>query len=361
MWVLPTGGYVMPKWAGRWKGGRYYLDAKGKRTFFIEGNDRVVKLQTHDEDLAVGELARFRQDPVAYCRQPEPEPDRSPVYINTERLALYIESIRKTCIDHQKARRAYLADWSALGLDLRTADKKVLRLALAKFDGGHRGRVEALNAFCNWLVREEDLPSWNPLVNTYEALGRVTRKGERATRGERQAYSLAELRETYERLPSQWVKDAFYLRIATGMHHTEIEQLEGARVQKGPLPDRGAAIRTLDGDQEIRGVLQVRQKTKPRHRISVDAATLAAATRLIEGVPHRMSMWKALDPLIPSNLRHTFITLAGEVGQLVSYKTAGVTLDAIQNTVGHRVGSKVTLSNYDKLQVPPMVRLPIVW
>ena len=72
-------------------------------------------------------------------------------------------------------------------------------------------------------------------------------------------------------------------------------------------------------------------------------------------------MHEALAPLIPSNLRHTYITLLGEVGKLVSYKGGGVPLDQIQALVGHRIGSKVTQSTYDKLQVPPMSRLPFKW
>jgi hypothetical protein len=62
----------VPAWAGKWKGGRYYLDAEsGKPVYFIERRGRSVRLQTHDEDLAVGQLAAFLADPVAFTR-PEP-------------------------------------------------------------------------------------------------------------------------------------------------------------------------------------------------------------------------------------------------------------------------------------------------
>lgn len=343
----------MPEWSGKWKGGRFYRDERGKPVFFIERRGRVVKLQTHDEELAVGELARFLQDPVAFCRPPPaPEGPEAPVYITKERVILYLESIHKAVDDHRDARLSQLEDWAAIDppLDLKNSDRKILRTALASFDGGHRGRTETLNAFARFLVKEGELRSWNPLVNT---------RTPKETRAERVAYSLEELRAKFRELTSQAVRDVMLVRVASGLHHTEIEQLEKCRIYEGPLPDKGVGIRTLDDTHEIRGVLQVRQKTKPRHRVSVGADVLAAALRLRERVPGRGYVWKALDPLVPSNLRHTFVTLCGELGETVAYKAAGVTLDQIQQIVGHRIGSKVTLSSYDKLQVPPMVRLPL--
>ncbi len=345
----------MPAWAGSWKGGRYYIE-DGKQVFFIErragsGVRHSIRLKTHDPELAVGELTRFLQDPAAYVRPPRvADGPAAPVLITLERVALYIASIYKTVDDHRAARKSYLLAWSQLGLDLRTVDRKALRAALAGFEGGHRGRTEALNAFARFLVREGDLPSWNPLVNNREP---------EATRAAREAYSLEDLRETYARLPDTTVRDLFRLRAATGMHHTEIEQLEGARVQTGPLGDKGAAIRTLPKGHEIAGVLQVMHKSKRRHRQPVDAPTLAAALRLVEHVPDRITVWETLKPLVPSNLRHTFVTLAGEVGELVTYVSGGVDRGRIAQAVGHRAGSTMTADRYDKLQVPPMIRLPL--
>ena len=354
----------MPAWAGKWKGGRYYLDAEsGKRVFFIERRGRSVRLTTHDEDLAVGELARFLADPVAFTRPAAPRVpvELEPVLITKERLALYLESIHTTVKDHRAARYSQLTGWADLGLDLRTVDRKALRAALVTFDGGHRGRTEALNAFARFLVKEGELATWNPLVNHREPA---------ETRAEREAYALEQLAEVYERLEAGPIRDVFHLRAATGMHHTELEQLAGARQTAGPLPDRGAWIRELpvkkgEKPHAIAGVLQVthRKKSKVdrRHRVSVDRATLDAAIRLTAGVPGRIAVWKALEPLIPSNLRHTFVTLAGEVGELVTYKAPGVDRARIQQIVGHRAGSAMTSDRYDKLQVPPMIRLPLPW
>lgn len=313
----------------------------------------MVKLQTHDDDLALGELARFLADPVAFMRPaalPESAPD--PVYITTEGITLYLASIAKTVADHRQARRSYLTAWAQLGLDLRAVERKALRAGLASFDGGHRGRTEALNAYARWLVREGDLPVWHPLVS---------HKTPEATRAEREAYSIEQLTEAFAKLPSQPMRDLFHLRAATGMHHTEIEQLFKARVQTSPLPDKGAAIRTLAPGHAIAGVLQVTHKSRRRHRQPVDAAGLRAALRLVAGVPHRVAVWKAISPLVPSNLRHTFVTLAGEVGELVTYTATGVDRARIAQAIGHRAGSTMTADRYDKLQVPPMVRLPLTW
>ena len=345
----------MPAWSGRWKGGRYYLDPEGKKVFFIERRGRSVKLATHDEDLAVGELARFLVDPAAFCRPP-PMVDNGPVLITKERLTLYMESIHHTVEDHRKARRSYLHAWAELGLDLRTVDRKGLRAGLASFAGGHAGRTEALNAFARFLVREGDLVAWNPLVNT---------RAPEATRADREAYGLEQLHVAFKRIPAGTVRDLFHLRAATGLHHTEIEQLEGAEVITGPLPDRGTWIRKLDGKHEIAAVLQVvhkkKSKVERRHRVSIDATTLGVVERLRAHVPDRVTVWEALDPIVPSNLRHTFVTLAGEVGKLVTYSAGGVDRARIAQAVGHRAGSTMTADRYDKLQVPPMITIPLPW
>ncbi len=343
----------MPAWTGKWKGGRYYLDDQGRPVYFIERRRRSIKLQTHDLDLAMGELARFLNDPVAFVRPAAVAaglPD--PVFITKERVTLYLESIRGTVKDHRAARRSYLLGWSKLRLDLRTVDRRSLRIALASFDGGHNGRTEALNAFARFLVREGDLPAWNPLVN---------HRASKETRAPREAYTVEQLTETFHRLTDQAVKDLFYVRAATGMHHTEIAQLVKAPVISGPLPERGVGIRKLGGKHEIQGVLQVMHKSRRRHRQSVSAPVLRAALRLREGVPHRVAVWKALAPLVPSNLRHTFVTLAGEVGTLVTFVSAGVERARIAQVVGHRQGSTMTADVYDKQQVPPMIRLPLEW
>jgi integrase len=78
-------------------------------------------------------------------------------------------------------------------------------------------------------------------------------------------------------------------------------------------------------------------------------------------VPSRDKVWKLWAPIVPSNLRHTFVTLAGEVGRVVQWKGAGISRSIIAQTVGHRAGSTMTADHYDKLQVPSMVVLPIVW
>lgn len=358
----------MPRWAGKWIGGRFYVNDEGKTVYVIEkmlsGERYSIKLSNHHEDLAVGEYTQFLKDPAAYVRPP-PVPEGPPdaVYITLDRLKLYMESIHEACEDHRKARRSYLKQWADLKLDLRTVDRKTLRDALTSFKvlkgrnkgrpaGGHSGRTEALNAFCRFLVVEGDLPAWNPLVFAGKP---------KATRADREAYTLEQLRETYAKLTDQPTKDLFLLRAATGLHHTEIQQLEGCRVFKGPLPEKGVGIRELGGDHEIQGVLQVMHKSKRRHRQSVNAAGLQAALRLRDGVPHRVAVWKAIEPLVPSNLRHTFVTLSGEVGTLVQFHDAGVDRGRIAQIVGHRAGSTMTADRYEKVQVPPMIRLPLEW
>lgn len=352
----------MPQWAGKWKGGRFYLDGDGHKVFFIERRRRTIKLKVRDEDLALGELSRFLQDPVAYVaalEKPAAPVIEVGVFVTPDRIRRYLESIRGTVSDHRTAKSKQLADWANVRLDgrpldLRTVDRATLRRALAVFSGGHRGRTETLNAFARFLVKQDELATWRPLENTIEP---------KSTRAKRAAYSIEQLAKTYEKLTHPPTRDAFLIKTATGLHYTEVQQLAGAPVYRGPLPDTGPGIRELGDAHEICGVLQVvhrkKHKRERRHRVSIGAATLAAALRLREtGVPHRSVIYDALDPLVASNLRHTFTTLAGEVGRLVTYTNAGVDRARISQALGHR-DARTTADHYDKLQVPHMIALPL--
>jgi integrase len=354
----------MPNWTGKWKGGRYYVDEDGRKVFFIErrveGRQRGIRLSTHDEKIAEGMLGLFEQDPIGFSAPPPPKPDESAVYITPDRIKLYLQSIRKAVQDHRNARQSYLKAWAnyrddnGRALDLRKADRHALRAALASFDGGYKGRAEALNAFARFMCKESELAQWNPLVNTTDP---------EATRADRVAYSVEEMRETWERLPAGAIRDVFLVRLTTGLHGTEIAQIKGAPLYSGPLPDKGVGIRVLDGKHEIRGVVQVvhkkKHKKERRHRVSMNQATLEAVLRLQKHVPTRVSVWEALDPIVPSNLRHTFITLGADVGELVTFTGGGVDRSRVAQVVGHRSGSTMTADRYEKQQIPPMIKLPL--
>lgn len=262
IWVGGAGG--KPE---NWGGGRYYLDGDGNPVFLIEamrgGKRYSIKLRTHDKKRALAEFARFNEDPEAYVRPPVKPVSAStdPVFITealvSEYLA-YLERVKNAVKDYRAAKASYLADWADLGVDLRTMDKAALRVALASFDGGHKGRLEALNTFANWLVKDKEgkvLASWPKFDLPAEF-------APKATRAERAAYTVEELQAAYANLQTQPLRDLFRLRIMTGMHSTEIDQLEECKVSPRPLPEKGVAIRTLDGKHEIAGVLQVMHKSR---------------------------------------------------------------------------------------------------
>lgn len=341
----------MPAWQGKWEGGRFYLNEAGEPVYFIERKGRSVRLGAIKESLALGQLALYLDNPRAFMKAHKPQEPDAPehVYITTERLNLYMQSIRACVEDHRNARWSYLKQWSEKGIDLADTDKRELREKLAEWKGGHRGRVEALNAFCNFLVEEEDLKHWRRLVNPFDP---------KHTRAERVIYTLEEIRAMYERLGPGPIRDLFYLRAVSGMHQTEIDQCHKVKIFNGPLPDKGTGLRILGGDHVIQGVLQVIHKGRKRHRCSLDAKSLEAALRLREGVPHRVSVWKRLNPMTPSNLRHTFATLGGEMGEVISYTGGGVSRAQVAQFMGHRAGSTMLVEHYENMPVPPMMRLP---
>jgi len=60
----------MPKWSGRWAGGRFYLDELERPVYYIErraaGASRVIRVKGHDEAAALAELGLFLTDRDRY-------------------------------------------------------------------------------------------------------------------------------------------------------------------------------------------------------------------------------------------------------------------------------------------------------
>lgn len=342
------------QWVDKWDGGRVFLADKKQARWVIErqvGMERYsITTPARNEQEALGELALFMRDPEAYARGFRGQVGEGALLITQPLIDAYLLHIADRVIDHRRAREKHLKDWMRMGLDLRGASILDWKTALRKFDGGHKGRVESLNAFARWLVAEGRLDAWKPVTAPKEAT---------VPRGVKEAYSVDDLHTLAARLRGR-VRDAVVVRALTGLHHTELEQVVGAKVTERPLPDKGVWVRTLGPAHEIRGVLQVVHKSRRIHRQSLDGVGLAAVLRLKEaGVPDRVTMWEAMSPLLPSNLRHTFVTLAGECGELVTWAGAGVDRARVAQVVGHRAGSTMTADRYDKAQVPPLIRLPL--
>jgi hypothetical protein len=176
----------MPAWAGKWKGGRYYLDDGGRRVFVLESNrvgiPRSLQLRTHDEDLANSQLVHFRRDPAGFLRTLEPAPAPEipgAIHITKDRINLYLASIADRARDYYTAKSRDLHAWSAWRdsegrpIDLRTVTKQTLRVALGSFrgdpkdkrrTGGFKRRAESLNCFANFLVKEGELQIWSALT-----------------------------------------------------------------------------------------------------------------------------------------------------------------------------------------------------
>lgn len=356
------------KWTGSWKGGRYYLDAEGRPVFVIErrhrGERHVVRLATHDPELAVGELARYLQDPATYHRAARTSV-ADPATITAESIKDYLRSHERQkgwSATHYASNERYLTAWgNALkGRDLRDVRGRDLLRILGEWTTARPLRIAAIKHYYGWLIRTQVLDA---AQNASAAL--VSEKGAAKKRaGRRVGYPAAEIEAAYAHTPWQAARDVFVLQAKCGMHHTEVVRLAA----------RGR-IREVDAG-EIAAVVEYQHKSG-QHRQSVDAQVLAALRRLQTrkrqgrvGAPAKDTCLAAAKlaaaargPKAPivyhEELRHSFVTLARERGRMV-YPPGeqGLPWTEVAKAVGHRSGLMIA-THYDDSAVPPMVVVPL--
>ncbi len=167
----------MPRWTGRWDGGRTYVNKQGDTVWVLEKQVHrrlyTTRLSAGNEKDALAELALFRRDPAAYVARAqeakaaeETTPGNAPVLLDlptVERFLGYLKSQGRT-ERHRKNVLHYLAHWAEVlyGKDLRQLRLQDLKQALnGWFDAeagdipAKRHRIAAIKAFCSWLREEE--------------------------------------------------------------------------------------------------------------------------------------------------------------------------------------------------------------
>lgn len=352
----------MAKWLGTWKGGRWYNDRQGKPVYVIERRGRTVRLNTHDEDLAVGELARFLEDPASF-RPPVTE-QRGAVGLTADLITNYLRyqrQERKVGEQHSDATKLYLVQWAnALrGADLATITTKELRRHLLAWTTARKPRVIAIKGICTWLVGEDQLPADN-------AAARLDIPTSTSTRRPRRARSAQTIESVHARL-SGATADVVLVLAKTGMHGEELAR----------LVQRPGAVELVD-HPAIKAVLTYPHKRKVNgkhvlHKQSIDQVTLDAVQRLVArgSVPRlrgsvdralrRASLALAIDPPVThGELRHSFTTLARRAGVVVRPEQGGASLEEIRAVIGHVPGSQMTSDRYEQGDVPPMLTVPVL-
>ncbi len=135
----------MPRWTGRWDGGRTYVNKQGDTVWVLEkqvhGRLYTTRLSAGNEKDALAELALFRRDPAAYVARAqeakateETTPGNAPVLLDlptVERFLGYLKRQGRT-EGHRKNVLHYLAQWDEVlyGKDLRQLRLQDLKQAL---------------------------------------------------------------------------------------------------------------------------------------------------------------------------------------------------------------------------------------
>jgi len=190
------------------------------------------------------------------------------------------------------------------------------RPGLATFAGSHKHRIVAIKSLAAWL-------RWMGLLSRAEdpTLDLSVPQAKRPTPKTRaeHVYTVKDLEQAYRHIPNPTVRALYYVRVHTGLHETEIQ-----RIAKGDC-----IIRRLKDQGAIEATVDVGRKTGDIHRQSIDKGTLAMLERLqaLDGEwPTEKTLARNRDkaakasgcqPVFVGFLRHTRITLAAQVGEVV--------------------------------------------
>lgn len=379
----------MPRWIGKWRGGRKYRTADGRTVWVIQkdvhGVTRSITTAARNQSEAEAELALFTRDRAGYWaryRAPLVQAGTGIITLDDETIGRYL--------DHQKAGgrteryrknlRTYLAAWAAFyaGRDIRTVPLAELAAELGRPKRtARKSRIIALKSFTAYLREiEATLPA---SADPTTGLRVPPPRPEKAVRDK--GYTLDHVEKIYaaihgwttrkrranqhgdhgqpQTVDVQCVRDVVVLHAKCGLHATEIDRLARGEGEIKPLTGHGA----------IAGTLKVVHKSGRVHIQSLDAQTLAALQRLrargsapvdsyVRSVIDRAAKRAKVPTIRVGQLRHSFVTWAAERGTEVRPAEGGLSLAQIAAAVGH-ASPNTTARFYLGVKVPPMVQIPI--
>lgn len=365
-------------WIDRWPGGRIAKGHHGRVVYVIErmveGKRVALPLDVPagkaGENAALSALGTFEADPFGFMAAHKrgatkmlldaQAADDFDTYLATQGRS---ERYRNN-VGH------YLSVWADRfsGRDLRSVTTGELKAALREWGNAERHRVIAIKSFCSWL--REEVCSMPVGADPTLALKVPPARAEKAIRTK--GYPMELVAAIYSEVDAQDVRDVICLRAKTGMHETE-----AGRVLRGEVVIREIA------EGPIAGTIRFDHKSGRVHVQSLDAQALAAAKRLVarggKGIDNRRQHReiakaaarlttrarertpeaKAVEPIAPGELRHSFVTWARSHGVEVRAAEAGVGLDRIADAIGHQ-SKRTTMRFYDGTEVPPMIAIPLV-
>jgi integrase len=353
----------MARWIGKWRAGRIYEDGDGRRRHVLErkiqGRRYTIVLPAEADPEA--EFALFRRDPAGYAtRARAPEPSSAPAGAivltlgEVERFESYLRSEKHRVEAYVVGVAGYLSEWAAAlaGADLRAVAVDDLSRHLDRWRTARNYRINALRTFCAYLVRRQRL---KPHENA-AALLEIT-KPPPARLLQRQGYTIEQVERFYAALESQRIRDYYLISAQYGLHGTEIERIARGEVEITPV-----------GKQGIAAVLRFIHKGRHDHRLSVDAAALAAVRRFVQAgkapSTKTVSYWAQRAArevgfvVHHGQLRHSVATWAQSSGRLVRLEAGGVSLQETAELLGHRSVMMIK-DHYDNTEIPPMLVLPI--
>jgi integrase len=366
-------------WIGTWDGGRV-REVNGKKTWVIErrvgsGVRRVISLNVRSEDDARAELALFTRNPLAYQTQKQAAAEATAgtgrATLDGTSLAEFLAHARAAGLTEEYVEHVlhhYLSEWALkLGRrDISAIKLTEIKAILGTWTTARHKRIIVIKSFTAWLREEGRL---DRAVDPTLDLTVPQAKPEQSVRAK--GYTMEEVQAAYAVAPSQLLRDVLCLRCKTGMHDTEI-----ARIARGQ-----ALLKEINDPCGIAGTVTFKHlKAGMEHTISLDAQTFAAAGRIqARGSPltraPALLMCKRIAKrlqdactdekkrskirsIAPGELRHSFATWASKFGELIRPTNAGLPVEEVAAVMGHK-STRTTAAFYKKVQVPPMIKLPL--
>jgi len=350
----------------RWEGGQIRVGPDGTHYPYIQRmiNSLRFALQLAPEDPeslryledAKLELKLFMRDPIGYKRAHDVKMGRlsGTAVICQASLQKYVDDLcdRGRNRHHIKNYVRHLGAWGQAfgGKDLRFISPA--QLEGYRWPTAMNARRRALRAFCNWLIRREQLRIEESPARRLEIPKERTAKASK-----RMGYSTAHVERFYAAVRSQDIRDVLLMRAKYGVHHTDLARLI-----------EGGTVKEIHHPCGIAAVVAFIHKSGDEHKLSIDAQALAAVRRLQKRgfVPskewtlklcHKTAEQNGIPTVLPEELRHSFASWMEEGGKKVTRQGSGLSRAEIGALMGHK--SLAMVDRYVDLDVPPMAIAPI--